>query len=123
MVLGDRPRACIQATWAARSAGVKAQGSLDTIDRSVVQNLPELMKKLDRTLAELESASRNANAVIGDNREAIANFSQNGLGQVGPALVDLRGLLRDLRRVTSRLDRNPSGYVTGRNRTQEFEPQ
>ena len=60
--------------------------------------------------------------MIADNRESIANFSQNGLGQVGPTLVELRGLIRDLRRVTSRLDRNPSGYVTGRNRPEEFEP-
>ena len=101
---------------------VKAQGSLDTIDKSVVQNLPEIMDKLDRTLGQLESASKNANAVIGENREAIANFSQNGLGQVGPALTDLRGLLRELRRVTSRLDRNPGGYITGRNRPEEFDP-
>lgn len=101
---------------------VKAQGSLDTIDKSVVQNLPQLMDKLDRTLSSLESASKNANGVIGDNREAIANFSQNGLGQVGPTLAELRVLMRDLRRMTSRLDRNPGGYVTGRNRPEEFEP-
>lgn len=101
---------------------VKAQGSLDTIDRNVVQNLPELMKKLDRTLAQLEAVSTNANAVVADNREAIASFSQNGLAQVGPTLTELRVLVRDLRRVTSRLDRNPGGYVTGRNRPEEFEP-
>lgn len=102
---------------------VKAQGSLDAIDRGVVQNLPELMKKLDRTLAQLEAVSTNANLVLTDNRESIAGFSQNGLAQVGPTLNDLRVLVRDLRRVTSRLDRNPAGYVTGRNQPEEFEPQ
>ena len=100
----------------------KAQGSLDTIDKQVVQNLPELMAKLDRTLAALESAAKNANGVIADNREAVASFSQNGLAQVGPTLAELRELMRDLRRVTSRLDRNPGGYVTGRNRPEEFDP-
>ena len=35
----------------------KAQGSLDTIDREVVKNLPEIMAKLDRTLTSLESRS------------------------------------------------------------------
>ena len=29
---------------------------------------------------------------------------------------------RDMRRITSRLDRNPGGYVTGRSRPEEFEP-
>ena len=101
---------------------VKAQGSLDTIDKQVVQNLPELMRKLDRTLAQLESASTNANSVIADNREAISSFSQNGLAQVGPTLTELRVLVRDMRRITSRLDRNPGGYVTGRSRPEEFDP-
>jgi phospholipid/cholesterol/gamma-HCH transport system substrate-binding protein len=101
---------------------VKAQGSLDTVDKSVVKNLPELVAKLDRTLASLEDASKNANGVIADNREAVANFSQNGLGQVGPTLTELRGLVRDLRRVTSRLDRNPAGYATGRTHPEEFSP-
>ena len=102
---------------------VKAQGSLDTIDRNVVQNLPETDAKLDRTLASLESASKNANGVISDNRQAIASFSQNGLAQVGPTLAELRVLVRDLRVVASRLDRNPGGYVTGRSSPEEFEPQ
>jgi phospholipid/cholesterol/gamma-HCH transport system substrate-binding protein len=101
---------------------VKANGSLDNIDQNVVKNLPELIKKLDATLANLESASKNANSVISDNREAISDFSQNGLGQVGPTLAELRVLVRDLRRVSSRLDRNPAGYATGRTHPEEFSP-
>jgi len=100
----------------------KAQGSLDSIDRDVVAKLPEVMTKLDGTLSQLESASRNVNAILADNRQAIAGFSQDGLAQVGPALADLRMLVRDLRRMTSRLDHNPGGYLTGRTRPEEFEP-
>jgi phospholipid/cholesterol/gamma-HCH transport system substrate-binding protein len=87
-----------------------------------VKNLPELTAKLDRTLASLEEASKNANNMIADNRQPIAEFSQNGLGQVGPTLAELRVLVRDLRRVTSRLDRNPAGYATGRTHPEEFSP-
>lgn len=100
----------------------KAQGSLDTIDKNVVQNLPEIMAKVDRTLAALEATTKNANGMISDNRQAIAGFSQDGLSQVGPTLAELRELMRDLRRISSRLDRNPGGYVTGRNRPEEFTP-
>jgi phospholipid/cholesterol/gamma-HCH transport system substrate-binding protein len=100
----------------------KAQGSLDTIDRSVIQQLPQIVEKLDRTLANLDKASGNANAILGDNRQAIADFSQNGLGQVGPTLAELRVLVRDLRRVTSRLDQNPAGYLTGKTQPEEFDP-
>jgi phospholipid/cholesterol/gamma-HCH transport system substrate-binding protein len=100
----------------------KVQGSLDTIDKSVVQQLPPLMDKLERTLANLEKTSSNANAILGDNRQAIADFSQNGLGQVGPTLAEVRVLVRDLRRVTSRLDQNPAGYLTGKSQPEEFDP-
>lgn len=101
---------------------VKAQGSLDTIDKNVVQKLPDLMKRLDHTLAQLDAATTNANGVISENREPLANFTQNGLSQIGPTIGELRGLVRDLRQLTKRLDRNPGGYLTGRTRPEEFEP-
>ncbi|MEO6103835.1 MAG: MlaD family protein [Pseudoxanthomonas sp.] len=101
---------------------LKAQGSLDTIDRSVVKQLPELMKKLDHTLSQLDAATTNANGLIAENREPLSNFTQNGLSQVGPTMLELRGLVRDVRVLTKRLDRNPGGYLTGRTRPEEFEP-
>jgi len=101
---------------------VKAQGSLDTIDKNVVQKLPDLMKRLDHTLAQLDAATTNANGLISENREPLSNFTQNGLSQIGPTMGELRGLVRDLRQLTNRLDRNPGGYLTGRTRPEEFDP-
>jgi phospholipid/cholesterol/gamma-HCH transport system substrate-binding protein len=100
----------------------QVQGSLDTVDKEVIARMPALVDKLDHTLAGLDKASNNANAILGDNREAIADFSQNGLGQVGPTLAELRVLVRDLRRVAGRLDQNPAGYLTGNTQPKEFEP-
>lgn len=99
----------------------KAQGTLGTVDKGV-QDLPEVMKRLERTLAQFEAVGSNANSLIGENRKAIAGFTQDGLTQVGPTLAELRVLLRDLRRVVAGLDRNPGGYITGRTRPEEFEP-
>jgi phospholipid/cholesterol/gamma-HCH transport system substrate-binding protein len=101
---------------------VKAQGSMDTIDKAVIQELPGLMKRLDHTLGELDKASTNANSLIAENRAPIANFTQNGLQQVGPTMGELRGLVKDLRQLVDRLDRNPGGYITGRTRPEEFDP-
>ena len=98
-------------------------GAIERLDRDVIRNLPALVEKLDRTLAELESVSTNANAMINENRAPLASFTQNGLQQVGPALSELRGLVRDLRRVASRLDNNPAGYVLGRQQPKEFVPE
>jgi phospholipid/cholesterol/gamma-HCH transport system substrate-binding protein len=100
----------------------KAQGTLGGVDKGLAE-LPAVMKKLDRTLAQFEAVGGNANALIGENRKSIAGFTQDGLTQVGPTLNDLRIVLRDLRRVVAGLDRNPGGYITGRTRPEEFDPQ
>lgn len=115
---------------AARSAAQRLESTLATtesavqrIDREVVAQLPGMVAKLEASLGELESASRNANALIAENRGPIADFTQEGLQQVGPAMVEMRALIRDLRRVANRLDGNPAGYLLGREKPKEFEPQ
>lgn len=95
------------------------QGAVERLDRDVVQQLPALVDKLDRTLAQLESVATNANGLIAENRAPL----QNGVQQLGPTLTELRGLVRDLRRVASRLDSNPAGYVLGRQQPKEFVPE
>jgi len=102
---------------------VTTNGAVERLDRDVIRQLPQLVDKLDKTLVQLESVSSNANAMIAENRAPLANFTQNGLQQVGPALTELRGLVRDLRRVASRLDSNPAGYVLGRQQPKEFVPE
>ena len=99
------------------------RGAVEGIDRELVSELPALVEKLDSALVQLEQASTNANALIAENRAPISEFTQGGLQQVGPTLVELRTLIRDLRRVTNRFDGNPAGYVLGREQPKEFEPQ
>lgn len=95
------------------------QGAVERLDREVVREMPALVARLDRTLAQLESVATNANGLITENRAPI----QNGIQQLGPTLTELRGLVRDLRRVASRLDSNPAGYVLGRQQPKEFVPE
>jgi phospholipid/cholesterol/gamma-HCH transport system substrate-binding protein len=101
---------------------VTTNGAVQRLDENLVRELPGLVDKLDRTLTQLESAGTNVNAMIAENRAPLASFTQGGLQQVGPTLTELRTLIRDLRRVASRLDGNPAGYVLGRQQPKEFEP-
>lgn len=101
---------------------VTTNGAVQRLDENLVRELPGLVDKLDRTLSQLESAGTNVNAMIAENRAPLASFTQGGLQQVGPTLTELRTLIRDLRRVASRLDGNPAGYVLGRQQPKEFEP-
>jgi len=97
-------------------------GTIERIDQNLVRQLPPLLNKLDATLAKLDSAAGNADAILGENRAAINSFANDGLGQLGPTLTELRGLVRDLRRVSDRLEGNPTRYLLGRDAPKEFEP-
>jgi len=100
-----------------------ANSTIEGFDREFVQGLPPLMDRLDSTLARLDSAADGADAILNENRAAINSFANDGLSQLGPTLGELRGLVRDLRRISDRLDRNPVRYLLGRDAPTEFEPE
>jgi len=97
-------------------------GTMQRLDQNLVKQLPPLLAKLDSTLARLDSAAGSADSILGENRAAINNFANEGLGQLGPTLSELRRLIRDLRQVSDRLEGNPARYLLGRDAPKEFEP-
>ncbi|MGL4835130.1 MAG: MlaD family protein, partial [Shewanella sp.] len=48
------------------------------LDQGVVNELPELIVKLNKTLTEFEKLGKNANTLIDSNDDALNNFSQQG---------------------------------------------
>ncbi|MCE5232012.1 MAG: MlaD family protein [Mizugakiibacter sp.] len=72
-------------------------------------------------MASLDRASANLDALLGQNRGALQSGVQ-GLSQLGPAIGELRDALQSLRRVTTRLEDNPAGFLLGRDHSKEFEP-
>src|SRR3546814_2330777 len=81
--------------------------------REFVQKLPGLIDRLDSTLAKLDSAAGGADQILNENRGAIRSFANDGLSQLGPTLGELRTLIRDLRRISDRLEGNPSRFLLG----------
>lgn len=113
----------------ARTVSEQLGATLDTtnraltdIDRELVQKLPGMIAKLDATLTKMDSAAGSAEGILNENRTAINSFANDGLAQLGPTLGELRALIRDLRRISDRLDNNPAGYLLGRDAAKEFEP-
>lgn len=96
--------------------------AVESVDRELVQKLPGLIGKLDSTLGKLDSAATGANGIVNENRAAISSFANDGLAQLGPTLAELRLLVRDLRRISDRLDSSPTRYLLGRDAPKEFEP-
>ena len=97
--------------------------AVEDVDRELVDKLPSLIAKLDGTLTKLDSAAGGANAILNENRAAIHSFANDGLSQLGPTLGELRALVRDLRRISDRLQGSPARYILGRDAPKEFEPE
>lgn len=112
-----------QATETLNATLATANVSIERIDRDVVRQLPALMDKLDATVGKLDSAAGNANALLAENRPALRSFTSDGLAQLGPTLAELRALVRDVRRITDRMEGSPARYLLGRDAPKEFEPE
>ena len=96
--------------------------AVDGVNRDLVDKLPALVSKLDGTLTKLDAAAGGANAIVSENRTAIHSFANDGLAQLGPTLTELRALVRDLRRISDRLEGSPARYILGRDAPKEFDP-
>jgi phospholipid/cholesterol/gamma-HCH transport system substrate-binding protein len=99
-----------------------ADRTINNLDQNLVQELPALVAKLDRTLTSLESAGKSADGILTDNRQAIGEFAQDGLGQVGPTMRQLRSLIRELDDLAEKVEGNPAGFLLGKEKPEEFEP-
>lgn len=100
------------------SAGKAVAG----VNRELVSQLPAMVAKLDRSLTHMESLTGQADGILKENRAAIRALGNEGMTQVGPALTELRTVLRDINRVVGKLERSPAGFVLGKEQAEEFEP-
>lgn len=96
--------------------------SLKKVDGTLLDALPDLTADLRSTLQRMESLTRRADGMLAENEEALASFGNEGLSQLGPTLVELRQLIRELGRLSSRLESNPAGFLLGGDQPKEYQP-
>jgi phospholipid/cholesterol/gamma-HCH transport system substrate-binding protein len=115
-----------------------------------IEQLAQVGKQANATLAETQALMRNANSLLGtegkqaigsaeqamqslaastatinsllnDNRQSIDDGA-HGLNQLTPAIRELRETLNSLKGISRRLEADPSGYLLGRDNNKEFQP-
>lgn len=91
-----------------------AHGLVDTQGKATLESA-------QRAMASLERATASVDRLLTDNADAIDGGAAS-LGDLAPALRELRDTLGSLRSITRRLDEDPSGYLLGREKTREFTP-
>lgn len=99
-----------------------ANATVGGVNDKLVNELPAMTAKLNGTLAQLESASKNADSLLSENRGPIREFTQDGLGQIGPTMKELRAAARDVRVLVDNINQSPLDFVRGRSGVREFDP-
>ena len=110
----------------ATTALKKTLGTVDSMAETTHTLLREDMRTLlqtaQTTLASLEKAADAAGLLVDDNRAAISTFSNQGLRQIGPTVLELRETLRSLKQLSDKLGASDS-LLLGRDQPKEFQPQ
>jgi len=105
----------------ARLTLANASQLLDRANQTLGGKGQTILDDTQKTLASLRTSSERVEQLLNSNYDAV-NGGLNGLGEIGPAIRELRSTLEDLRGVTRRLQENPTGYLLGRERNKEFQP-
>ena len=91
-----------------------ANGMLNSDGKQIFNSAEQAMKSL-------QQSSVTINRLLNGNQQSLDSGMQ-GLGELGPAVRELRDTMSSLRAISRRLEANPSGYLLGSDKNKEFEP-
>ena len=81
--------------------------------RLAIGDARQLMAELGVTARALSATGEAVNEVIAENREPIADFTQDGLYEFSSMIDEIRILVTSLTRIAEQLEADPSGYLLG----------
>lgn len=80
-----------------------------------------VLQSVQHALGSVDKVAAAAGALVDDNRAAIGSFSNQGLRQIGPTVLELRETLRSLKQLSDKLGASDS-LLLGRDQPREFQP-
>ena len=120
--LGD---AIADARIAVRNAGVAAErvGALaDSTNRLVTEEGQPAARDLRVAIASVQQAAENLDAMVGDARPGVQNFSKSTLPEINRLVRDLRELTQSLEGVSNRVEQGGIGGALGPEKLPDYEP-
>lgn len=99
------------------------RGLMANLDQRVDDLMPQLAADLESSLARFASASERVDRMLAENERAISEFGEETLTQLGPAVTELRRLMRDFSRLGSQFERHPARFLLGGEQPEEYRPQ
>lgn len=117
--------AITEARVAVRNAGIASErvGALaDSTNRLVTEQGGPAAQDLRKAIAQVQSAAENLDAMIGDARPGVQNFSKSTLPELNRLVRDMRELSQSLRGVSERVERGGIGGTLGPKQLPDYEP-
>ena len=118
-------QAITEARVAVRNAGIASErvGALaDNTNRLVVEQGGPAAQDLRKAIAQVQSAAENLDAMIGDARPGVQNFSKSTLPELNRLVRDMRDLTQSLRGVSERIEQGGIGGALGPEKLPDYEP-
>lgn len=113
-------RQMAEATAELKTTLAKIDRTADSTNALVRDNARATLASAQRALDAVDKVASSAGALVEDNRAAINTFSNQGLRQIGPAVLDLRETLRSLKQLSDKLGASDS-LLLGRDQPREFQ--
>jgi phospholipid/cholesterol/gamma-HCH transport system substrate-binding protein len=83
------------------------------IEKMMGEDAPATLAEMRAAMRSVRALSDELQAVVEESREPLSAFTEQGLAQVGPAVVEARRLMRSLDHILREIDRDPRGYLLG----------
>lgn len=113
-------RQMAEATADLKTTLAKIDRAADSTNALMRDNARATLEAAQRALDAVDKVAASAGALVEDNRAAISTFSNQGLRQIGPAVLDLRETLRSLKQLSDKLGASDS-LLLGRDQPKEFQ--
>jgi phospholipid/cholesterol/gamma-HCH transport system substrate-binding protein len=110
---------------AVRNAGIAAQHVAtltDSTNRLVNEEGRPAAEDLRKSIASIQAAADNLNAMITDARPGVQNFSKSTLPEANRLVHDLRDLSQSLKGVSDRVNQQGVGGALGPEKLPEYKP-
>ncbi|HUG46240.1 MAG TPA: MlaD family protein [Sphingomicrobium sp.] len=117
--------AVADARIAARNAGIAAERFAtlaETTNTLMVEEGRPAAQDLRQAIAAIESAATNLDAMIGDARPGVQQFTTGTLPELNRLVRDMQELTRSLKGVSERVEQEGIGGAVGREKLPDYEP-
>jgi phospholipid/cholesterol/gamma-HCH transport system substrate-binding protein len=114
-------RQLAEATTALKKTLATVDSMANTTNTLVREDARKLIQTADAALESVNRMAEQAGLLVDDNRAAISAFSNQGLRQIGPTVLELRETLRSLKQLSDKLGASDS-LLLGRDQPKEYQP-